>query len=51
MVMPRRTRSMSLEEVIIEHLRSLPQDKRKMISVPALASVHATDLANLVNVL
>jgi len=49
--MPRRTRSMSLEEVVIEHLRSLPQDKRQMVSVPALASVHATGLANLVDVL
>ena len=42
---------MSLEEVVIEHLRSLPQDKRQMASVPALASVHATGLANLVDVL
>jgi hypothetical protein len=42
---------MSLEEVVIEHLRSLPQDKRHMVSAAALASVHAAGLANLVDVL
>jgi predicted ATPase with chaperone activity len=43
--------STSLEEMVIEHLRSLPQDKQQRVSVPALASGHTTGLANLVDVL
>jgi hypothetical protein len=51
MEMARGTRSTSREEMVIERLRSLPQDKQQMVPVPALASVHATGVANLVDVL
>jgi hypothetical protein len=39
------------EEMVIENLRSLPVGKQQLVSVPALAAVHATGLANLVDVL
>ena len=37
--------------MVIEHLRSALQDKQQRVYVPALASVHVTGLANLVDVL
>jgi hypothetical protein len=51
MEMPWGSRSMSLEEMVIKDLRSLPVDTQPMVAIPALASMHAAGLANLVDVL